>query len=358
MTADKSYCMSSFLMLRTIADQNKTFKHGIVPAFFRSNHSRLSISTSAELEAILREQVQKATASGTAALALSGGIDSAILAKFMPKGSVAYTFQCRVPGVEVTDEVPQAALYAQACGLEHRVIEVYWEDLVEAAPVLMKKKGAPIHSIEVQIYKAACQAIADGFSTLIFGESADVNFGGHDGLLSKDWTVGAFIDRYSYVMHHHVLRQPQIIVQPFAKYETCGKINTYEFIRNEYYAESMGSYQNACNTAGIHFSAPYAHATLCEQLDLKRIRSGDSKYLVREIFARLYPGMDAPKKIPMPRPMNEWLKDWCGPVRPEFYPHCTNDMSGDQKWLVFALEMFLNMIDGDEQKNGYTTRSD
>ena len=62
---------------------------------------------------------------------------------------------------------------------------------------LMLNKGAPIHSIEVQICKAAMQAKEDGFDTLIFGESADVNFGGQDGLLSKDWSVPEYIDRYS-----------------------------------------------------------------------------------------------------------------------------------------------------------------
>ena len=47
----------------------------------------------------------------------------------------------------------------------------------------------------------------------------------------------------------------------------------------------------------------------------------------------------------MPRPTNEWFKNWSGPIRSEFYPHCTDTMSGDQKWLVWALEKFLNMYE-------------
>lgn len=347
MQVDRAYCMSSFLMFRTIADGSKTFRDGIVPNLFHSDHRRIPVKTGEELEAILRERVQQATENGKAALALSGGIDSAILAKFMPKGSVAYTFQCRVPGVDVTNEVPQAARYAAACGLEHRVIEVTWEDHEQLAPVLMRKKGAPIHSIEVQICKAAERAVEDGFSALIFGESADVNFGGQDGLMAKDWTIGEFIDRYSYVLPYKVLREPRMIVEPFARYEACGRIDAHEFVRHEFYREAMGSYQNACRTAGIEFCAPYSHAFLGEKLDYKRVRSGESKYLVREIFSRLYPDMTAPGKIPMPRPMGEWLKAWPGPSRPEFYPHCTDGMSGDQKWLVWALEKYLNLIDGD-----------
>lgn len=347
MTVDKAYCMSSFLMFRAIADRDRTFKMEIHPNFFHSEYERKAVRNSYELEAILKEQVRQMADGGTAALALSGGIDSAILAKFMPKGSVAYTFQCRVPGKEVINEVPQAARYAEECGLEHRVIEIVWEDFLEAAPVLMKKKGAPIHSIEVQIYKAACQAKADGFTALIFGESADANFGGQDGLLSKDWQIGEFIDRYSYILPHRVLKEPRCIVEPFERHETDGWIDVHEFMRHEYYEESMSSYQNACDAAGICYCAPYSHAFLSEKLDYDRIRGGESKYLVREIFGRLYPQMPVPKKIPMPRPMNEWLKEWDGPKRPEFYAHCTDHMSGDQKWLVWALERFLDMIDGD-----------
>ena len=334
-------------MFRTIADENVTFKAGIKPNLFCSSQERSPVRTSMELEHILRDYVEQETRGNSAALALSGGIDSAILAKFMPKGSVAYTFQCHVPGVDVIDEVPMAARYAMECGLEHRVVEVYWEDFIRCAPVLMKNKGAPIHSIEVQIYKAACQAKTDGFSSMIFGESADVNFGGMDGLLAKDWKIGEFIDRYSYILPHRVLRQPLLITEPFIPYESDGYIDPHEFVRHEFYREAMGTYQNACTSGGVQFCAPYSHAFLGEPIDYDRVRNGQSKYLVREIFDRLYPGWDIPAKIPMPRPMNEWLRDWCGPIRPEFYPHCTDNMSGDQKWLVWSLETFLNLIDGE-----------
>ena len=80
-------------------------------------------------------------------------------------------------------------------------------------------------------------------------------------------------------------------------------------------------------------------------LDYARVRGGESKYLVREVFKSLYPDFVAPPKLPMPRATNEWFKDWKGPVRPEFLPHCTDNMTGDQKWLVYCLDMFLNLLD-------------
>lgn len=40
--------------------------------------------------------------------------------------------------------------------------------------------------------------------------------------------------------------------------------------------------------------------------------------------------------------MNEWFKDWAGPTREEFLPNSTAKLTGDQKWLLWCLEKFLN----------------
>lgn len=345
---DKKYCMSSFLMYRTLADEEKCFKENWEPNFFHAEFSKIPIYKSMDLEEVIRKQMQQWTEDGKAALALSGGIDSAILAKYMPKDSKAYTFQCIVPGVEVTNEVPQAKRYADECGLEHEIIEISWEDMEKCSPILMKHKKMPIHSIEVQIYKAALKAKADGYERLIFGESSDVNYGGLSGLMSKDWTYGEFVDRYTYVMPYHVLKDGQMILEPYNQFENKGYIDVHEFCRSFFLREGMGSYVNACTCAGIDMETPYVHTKLGIDLDYARIRAGENKYIVREVFQRLYPGFDIPKKIPMPRPVNEWLKDWCGPTRPEFWEHCTDHMTGDQKWLVWALERFLNLLDEEE----------
>lgn len=347
MEADKKYCMSSFLMFRTIADATKCFKEGILPKVLKecTTSERKAIHNSLQLERYLKERVEQSASGGEIAIALSGGIDSAILAKFMPKGSVAYTFKCIVPGIDVVDETPMAEKYARECGLEHRVVEVYWEDFERYAPILMAHKGMPIHSIEVQIYKAALQARADGMEGLLFGESSDVQYGGLDGLLSRDWLIGEFIDRYSYVMPHRVLKDCEMVLEPYCACAFDGHMDTHKFVSDFFYREGLNSYIHALDTAGVMGVYPYAETYLAEPLDYGRIRNGENKYLVREIFQRLYPDFTVPKKTPMPRPMNEWLQDWEGPIRQEFWPHCTDHMTGDQKWLVWCLEKFLNMLD-------------
>ena len=178
----------------------------------------------------MRRATQEACKDGKAALALSGGIDSAALARFMPKGSTAYTFRCVVPGMQVTDESPGAARYAEKCGLDHRIVDIYWEDFEALTPALMKRKGMPVHSIEIQIYKAALQAKRDGFERLIFGETADVIYGGLDGLLSRDWLAGDFIERFAFVPAWKVRCAGCAAGDRFMlAYERDGHIDPHEF---------------------------------------------------------------------------------------------------------------------------------
>ncbi|MBQ7544222.1 MAG: asparagine synthase [Synergistaceae bacterium] len=299
--------------------------------------------TSVELLAALEHFTREATKDGRAALALSGGIDSAILARFMPEGSRAYTFRCVVPGVKVIDESGRAAMIADICGLKHEVIDITWEDVEAVTDGLMRHKGSPMHSIEAQIYIGAMRAKAEGFTKFILGDASDAVYGGYNGLLAKDWLFGEFVDRYSYVMPYKVLREPVMNLQPFCEFERDGRIDAYGFIDKYFNIESLGSYYNACGAAGVEFVDPYSYTRLDAPLDYARIRSGDTKYLVREAFRKLYPSLDLPEKIPMPRPVNEWFKDWRGPSRPEFFPHCTDNFTGDQKWMVWCLERFLNL---------------
>ena len=327
--------MSSFLMYRmTKPEQVNTI----------ANHypNRIPIYNSFELESYLEERINQVSGNKTA-IALSGGIDSAILAKYMPKGSIAYTFKSVVPNVEVTDETPMAAKYAKECGLQHKIVEIYWEDYLKYADKLMTHKNAPIHSIEVQIYKAALQAKEDGIDTIVYGEAADAVYGGLSMLLSKDWRIGEFIQRYSFLLPYMVLKDPELPIEPFKKWEKNGFIDPHQFISNFFIQESVASYINAAKLAQINLILPYPETYLASSIDYTRIRAGENKYLVREIFERLYLGFDIPVKTPMPRPMNEWLRDWMGPQRDEFWQDCVQLLSGDQKWLVWSLERFLNI---------------
>ena len=328
--------MSEYLMYRYVFDDENVKVQDI-------NFPRVPVKTSDELITALEKFTSEAAHDGKAALALSGGIDSAILAKFMPRGSKAYTFRCLVPGVKVIDESERAAMIADICGLSHEIINIHWEDVINVIDDLMRRKNAPVHSIEAQIYIAARRAVNQGFTKFILGENADIIYGGMNGLLAKDWLTCEFIDRYCYVMPYKVLYEPCMNLEPFYEFNYDGHIDAHDFINKYFRQEALGTYNNACDTANIKFVGPYSLTVLNAPIDYARIRRGESKYLVREAFAKLYPGLDMPEKIPMPRPVNEWFKDWKGPERPEFLPHCTDNMTGDQKFMVWCLERYLNL---------------
>ena len=340
---DLDYCMSSFLMYRRVVDPNMSFFDGDLPKTIPSNWEKTPIHNSIELEAHLRKRVEEACKEGKPALALSGGIDSAVLAKFMPEGSTAYTFKCVADGRQTVDETTRAAAYAEECGLNHKIIEISWDDMKNISKMLMQHKHAPLHSIEVQIYKGGLAARNDGFDSIIYGETADVNYGGLSNILSRDWSVGEFIERYAYLKPWMVLKNPKIDFSHFSSFEKNGFIDVHQYLSNFDIMESVNSYVNACECAGIGFIAPFADTYLDAELDYRRIRNGENKYLIREVFNRLYPDFEAPDKIPMPRATDIWLEDWSGPTRDEFIPNCVHSLTGDQKWMLYCLEEFLNL---------------
>lgn len=342
---DKKYCMSSYLMYRYIFNREKTFLDKMPCYLVDISFPRTPVKNAMDLLQTIEKQMQIICEKTDAVLALSGGMDSAILAKFMPKGAKAYTFRCVVPGKQVIDESPQAKVWADINQLDHQVISIYWEDIERAAEQLMLQKGEPIHSIEAQIYLAAQRVKKDGAKTFIFGENADIIYGGMDGLLKKNWLFGEFVDRYSYIKPYYVLYEPEWIIEPFLEFQKDGYIDAYHFINKYFRQEALGTYYHACEMAKVTLAVPYAFTYFDRPIDYTRIRNGETKYIIREAFQILYPNRKIPEKIPMPRPMNEWFENWKGPSRPEFLPHAVDKLSGDQRWMVWALERFLNIID-------------
>ncbi len=345
MKINKQFCMSSYLMYRYIYDKDMTFSSGEKYKQVDISFPRIPVKDSKSLYEALKFMIDENCIDDRAALALSGGIDSAILARLVPPGTKTYTFRCIVPGIEVIDESLTARKWAEINKLDHEIIDIYWEDIITAADECMKNKCGPIHSIEAQIYIAAKKAVESGKSKFILGENADIIYGGMNGLLEKDWLFSEFVDRYTYIMPYKVLREPLLLLDPYRNFEIDGHIDGHNFINVYFRQEALGTYVNACETAGVEFVGPYSRTYMDCPIDYHRIRSGDTKYIIRELFGDLYPGEDIPAKIPMPRPMNEWLKDWKGPMRPEFIPHSTDNMTGDQKWMVWSLERYLNMLD-------------
>lgn len=343
---DKDYCMSHYLAFRYVQDEGVNFFPGLEHRVFhpRPAAEKTAVRSADEMDAVIREKLAGFVEPGKTGILLSGGQDSAILASYLPKGTKAFTFKCVADGA--IDETVRAAKYAEIGGLEHVVVEMHWEDFERLTPELIEHDGVPFHSIEVQLAKAAKLARSMGIEKLVIGESADLVFGGMDQLLEKDRTVEEFQARYTFTDPRQVLRNPVDVSGMYERYRLPGGMMDFlKFMDDVFSNESSSSYMHALGMCGISYLDPYSYMCMADPLDLKRVRNGEPKYLVRELFAKRYPQMQIPDKIPMPRAMNQWFAGWEGPKRHEFVPGCHAELTGDQRWQCWCLEQFLNRHD-------------
>lgn len=344
MKVDKDYCMSSYLCFRYVADKKTIFKEGVVHKDHEQilEENKILCRDAQEIDRHIREMLEKIDLS-KAAVFLSGGMDSAILASYMPKGTKAYTAKCVAKSA--TDETARARQYCEIYGLEHIVVEIRWEDYLNTMDALMLRDGSPFIPNEPQAYVLAQRAVRNGDRLIIYGNCADTEFGGMDKMLSSDWDYEGWVRRFSFLDPKKVLKNPSDVSEVYKKY--CigeNKIDYINFIREVYAESASGALTNAFKLAGVSYLDPYERLKMAEPLDLKRVRSGDSKYLIRDLFRMKYPTLEVPEKIGMSRPAEEWMRDWEGPVRNEFLEDCIVGLSGEQKLLLYSLERFLNLI--------------
>lgn len=344
---DKSYCMSSFLSLRYVEDDNKQFFEGLHHQVYKQQPlcRKVFVSDAHDVDTALRN-VFRRIAHEKLGMLLSGGMDSSILASYMPEGSDAYTFRF-MGGKYQADELERAEYYAKYYHLNLHYVEIDWNTVEQNVDKVMAHKGAPVHSIEPQLYAAAVQAKADGITMLVIGDAADYVFGGMDGLLSKNWSYDQYVKRTIYIDPAEVLKEPYDMDYLFERYR-LGKssIDYLRFYDEIVTDESYASYENAFETAEIDFIDPYELLKMAKPLDLGRIRNGDTKYLIRDLFRMKYPETTVPIKQPMPRPVDEYFAKWEGPKRKEFRDDIDiTKFNGNQKWLLYCLERFLNYYD-------------
>lgn len=344
---DKNYCMSSYLAFRYIEADNVDFKDGlrhknVVPI---ADDKKVECNNSNDIDADIEKQFaelrQKHQKLG---IMLSGGMDSAILASYMT-GCDAYTFRF-LGGAFQNEELKRAEYYADRYHLNLHYVDISWQTVEKHIDTVMSAKAAPVHSIEPQILQAALQAQADGIDMMIVGESSDLVFGGMDLLLSKDWSFDEFANRYVFTDPTKVLVDPTDVSYLFERYRLPNnKIDFLKFMDEVFSIESLGSYYNAFGVAKMPYYDPYARLKMGVPLDLYRVRNGEPKYLIRELMAKKYPDIPVPNKVPMPRPVDTYFKDWKGAQRPEFRKNIDlNKLSGNQKWQIWCLERFLNLM--------------
>ena len=336
--------MSYYLGLRHLPVQGMEWIPGVAPLLPNSVDTTRRVSSSAAILDSLNDLMPRTEELG---ILLSGGIDSAILAALAEPGTPCFTISFDAPGA--ADESIAAAEYASRWGHPHHIIRVGWADYLTHTATLMARKNSPLHPVEVPLYVAAQHAHQLGVRSLLVGNGADSTFGGMDKLLCPVWTYEQFIERYRFVDPARVLRTPMPIDDTFAPYRRNDTIAVQQFLREIHGQGIVQSFENAIGSAGVDIVAPYEAMVHDGELDLDRIRAGEPKYLVQQLFRDLYATSNVPAKIPFARPMDTWMADWAGPVKqPQFRSDVTTQlasMSGDARFLVWCLDQFIQQLD-------------
>ena len=189
---DKDFCNSSFLAFRYIEKDDMEFFNGLHHRTYKLPEEKdlKLIGNEIELDNELKKIFNKLSSKKLGIL-LSGGMDSACLAAYMPKKSDAYTFRF-LNGKYDSEELHRAETFAKENELNLHYVDINFDIIKESLKPVMKSKNAPVHSIEPQLYAAALQAKQDGIEMLVIGDAADYVFYGMDGLLSKDWNIDEF----------------------------------------------------------------------------------------------------------------------------------------------------------------------
>lgn len=345
----KDYCMSSYLTFRCIFKDDMEFAEGLhhskdIPF---PEEQKVLVRTAEDVAEAYRAAFEEKEKDAKLGIMLSGGMDSACLAAFMKPGTDAYTLRF-IGGEFRGDDLRRAEQFAAAYKLNLHYVDVNWGVVERNVNTLMKHKGAPVHPIEPQVMEAALQAQQDGVEMLVIADGSDLVFGGMDKMLSRDWLYDEWVDFLTFLDPREVLKNPVSMDHIFAPYRIDGdKIDYMRFIEEVFTHESSGVFCNACITAGMKYTPyfdPSGMVKMAEALDIQRIRNGESKYIVRELFRMCYPDLPIPEKVPMPRPVDYYFKKWEGPVRPEFKENLDmSRFSGNQKWQMWCLQRFLNI---------------
>jgi asparagine synthase (glutamine-hydrolysing) len=130
------------------------------------------------LERALTDAVASAVASeGEIGLALSGGLDSTVLALLAREVRPRRLLTCTVAGEEGHPDLVCANAVARLVGSEHHPIVLGFEDFLAAIPACVAAEERPVSLFGVPFH-ALCRAMSARTNVCLLGEGADGPFGG------------------------------------------------------------------------------------------------------------------------------------------------------------------------------------
>ncbi len=261
-------CIATYLVLRDMPKDITPLSEQKIDLSLEF-HQRVNIKTKLDLDNYLKEYFSELDFTKTG-ICLSGGIDSALLASYLPKGTLAFTL--KYPEVTGVDEVEQAHIYAEKFGLRLIEVPVTFQDVLDFQDDLMLQKGEPLSPIEIGLYKMAIRALDFGLENLITGSGADLCFGGLYNLLSKNWTNEEFVERYTFVNPSKVMKVNAEPYDFYQDYFAKPYFNLNDFMNEIYGIATSKYFNNAFKLANINFKAPYEYINRDFELDIRELK--------------------------------------------------------------------------------------
>lgn len=262
-------------------------------------------------------------------LLLSSGVDSSILAKFLPKN--AYTYTARTFGKR--DESEEAAKLSSLLNLRHRIVDIYKEDYFQTD----YNKFNPLlycpwaHKVALMAKKDDVECLVSGIGTLsYFGEEASLHHLSYDPFL--------FLKHWIKWDPKEVLNENYPLSNFCNEFICNKKIDTFRLM-NCGRGEKVVA-DSTINYAGIKHVTPYSGLKV--PLDINRA-THEGKYVLNELYKKLFL-KNPPKRKRPPSVTNfvEWLKDW-EPSHDIFKKDINFGSMEVKRWQLYKLEQYWSI---------------
>ena len=333
------FCVGCFLRYRSFPNHVSPIEN---KRFFNLNKTNVVISNKNDLDAYLSKVFENVDIKNTGIM-LSGGIDSALLASYMPSGTIAFTLS--YPESKNRDEVERARFFADKFNLKLVIVEVTFDDVINFQDELMIHKGQPLSSIEIGIYKMCLEAKKYNLKKLVTGMGADGIFGGTFNLMSRDWTNEEFVDRFTYIKPEIIMHNPPNTLMFFEKYYSSPYFDMYGFLDDVESEYTLSYFLNPCELAEIELVAPYESCVRNFELDRIGMISGKEKILLRNLFKE-HNGFDfVGIKYAFPRPIDYWSKMYDESLDSLFIKDAYSKLSNyEQQWILYTTNHFVKLF--------------
>ena len=331
-------CVGCFLRYRS-------FPHDITP-FMQKKHFAIEktptkISNENDLDKYLNSFFKSIDFNKTGIM-LSGGIDSSLLASYMPKGSYAFTIA--YPEMKNKDEVDRAKFFAKTFGLKLVVVEVTFQDVLRFHDELVINKGQPLSSIEIGIYKMCLEAKKQNLDSLITGMGADGVFGGTFNLMSRDWTNKEFVERFTYIRPEVVMKNAVDSMEFYEMYYGNPYFDMFGFLDDVESEYTVSYFANPADLSGIKLYAPFESCVRNFELDRSEMLNGNEKKLLRLLFKKHNGFEFSGIKKAFPRPIEYWENLYCDKLDDIFYSDSFARLNNsEQKWILFTTNRFIKL---------------